>query len=283
MSKGELQKATTEDDRILPLTRVLAAIVIPALVIASIILYLIPQRSGELFAWSVQPTMTAMMLGATYAGGIYFFSRVLLGHSWNAVRLGFLPVTSFATLLGLATLLHWQNFTQGHLAFQLWALLYFVLPFLLPVAWYLNRRATSPSPTDEQSSMLPTGSRRMFSALGYFFTAIALALFLFPSLMIPTWPWNLTPLTARVMSAMFILPGLVGIAIGRDGRWSSARYILHAQVIVIVLILLAVLITPGDVEWDRFFAQLFVAGLSFILVIIASLAWRFERGSSGSA
>jgi hypothetical protein len=283
MSKGQSQKATTSEDQILPLTRVLAAIVVPALVIASIILYLMPQRSGELFAWAVQPTMTAMMLGATYAGGIYFFSRVLLGRSWNAVRLGFLPVTSFATLLGLATILHWENFTQGHLAFQLWALLYFVLPFLLPIAWYLNRRATSPPPGGKKATMLPRGVRRMFSGLGYFFTAVALALFLFPSLMIPTWPWTLSPLTARVMAAMFILPGLVGIAIGRDGRWSSARYILHAQILSIVLILLAVLITPGDVEWDRFFAQLFVAGLSFILVIVASVAWRFERRSPGAS
>ena len=49
--------------------------------------------------------------------------------------------------------------------------------------------------------------------------------------MIAVWPWTLTPLTARVAGAMFALPGLVGLGIALDRRWSAARIILQAQAI----------------------------------------------------
>ena len=65
-------------DRILPETRWVAALVIPFLIVAFIILYIFPQNTERLFAWKLQPTMSAMMLGAAYAGGIYFFTRLLL-------------------------------------------------------------------------------------------------------------------------------------------------------------------------------------------------------------
>ena len=65
-------------DRILPETRWVAALVIPFLVAAFVILYIFPQETARLFAWKLQPPMSAMMLTAAYAGGIYFFTGVLL-------------------------------------------------------------------------------------------------------------------------------------------------------------------------------------------------------------
>ena len=66
------------DDRILPETRWLAAVIIPFLVVAFIILYFWPNDTDKLFAWTIKPAMTPMMLAAAYLGGIYFFTRVFL-------------------------------------------------------------------------------------------------------------------------------------------------------------------------------------------------------------
>ena len=60
------------DDHILPETRWLSAIIILFLVVAFGILYLFPDHTQELFAWGIQPRMSAMMLGAAYIGGAYF-------------------------------------------------------------------------------------------------------------------------------------------------------------------------------------------------------------------
>ena len=48
-------------DRVLPVTRWVAAIIVPFLVAAFIILYLFPDHTLALFAWGIQPRMSAMM------------------------------------------------------------------------------------------------------------------------------------------------------------------------------------------------------------------------------
>ena len=96
-------------DRILPDTRWVSAIIVPFLVVAFAILYLFADHTQELFAWDIQPRMSAMMLGAAYIGGAYFFVRAATTARWHWVQVGFLPVTNFATLMGLATILHWDG------------------------------------------------------------------------------------------------------------------------------------------------------------------------------
>ncbi len=251
-------------DRVLPVTRLLAAIVVPVLVAAFIMLYLFPSSSGRLFAWPIKPMMSAMMLGATYIGGAYFFSMVVLTKKWHTVRLGFIPVTTFAAILGLSTILHWEKFTQGHISFILWALLYFVLPFVIPVVWYINQRHNRGEP-DPRRGELPRALTLTSAALGAVMTLVSIALLIFPQLLIPTWGWTLSPLTARVMSAMFALSGLVGMEVGYDRHWSSAHTIMGAQVISIVLFFLAMIPAAGDINWAHWGTWLFIGGLLAVL------------------
>src|SRR5258708_37925273 len=103
------------NDRILPETRWVSAIIVPFLVAAFAILYLFPDHTKELFAWDIQPRMSAMMLGAAYIGGAYFFVRVAAFARWHWVKIGFLPVTIFASLMGIATILHWDRFNHSHI------------------------------------------------------------------------------------------------------------------------------------------------------------------------
>ena len=103
-------------DQVFRSTRWLAIFIIPFLVAASAILFIWPADTGRLFAWPIKPTMTAMMLGSAYMGGIYFFGRVAFARQWHTVKIG-LPVTTFAGLLGIATLLHWDKFSQGHISY----------------------------------------------------------------------------------------------------------------------------------------------------------------------
>jgi len=105
------------DDRVLLATRWLSAIIIPFLLAAFGVLYLLPDHTGELFAWNIQPRMTAMMLGEAYLAGAYFFVRVIFSARWHWVAVGFLPVTTFATLMGISTILYWGRFNHSSAAF----------------------------------------------------------------------------------------------------------------------------------------------------------------------
>jgi hypothetical protein len=257
-----------ETTRVQPLILILSVLLIPVLVVAFVMLYLAPEEIGTAyFAWPVMPVMTSMMLGATYLGGAYFFSVVVLTRQWRYVWLGFLPITAFAGTLGIATLLHWDRFVHERFVFQIWAFLYFTVPLILPVLWYRNLRLAGAARPD-QGRDLPLVSRWAFGILGAILTIAGILLLLVPEQMLATWPWTLTPLTARVMSAMYILPGLVGLSVAYVGSWSSARYLFQAQAFTILLMLIAAYVARADFNWEHPASWIFTGGLSAVLILI---------------
>ena len=264
-------------DRILAVTRWVAALVIPFLVVAFIILYFAPTQTAALFAWKLQPTMSAMMLGAAYAGGIYFFTGVLAASQWHRIKVGFPPVIAFASLLGIATLLHWDRFTHDHISFWAWAGLYFTTPFIVFITWLRNRRE-DPGALAAGDVAIPRALRWLVGTIGIVTLLISVLLFVSPERMIALWPWTLSPLTARVASAMFALPGLVGLGIALDQRWSAAQLILQAQALSIALILLAAWRAWGEFDPANPAALLFVGGLAGLLVgIFLFYVWMAAR------
>lgn len=257
----------SERNRVQPAIFVLSVLLIPVLVVAFLILYAFPQIGIDNFAWPVRPLMTSMMLGATYLGGAYFFLVVVLSRKWRHVWLGFLPISAFAGSLGIATLLHWDRFVHERFTFQVWAFLYFTVPLILPVLWYRNFRQVDDTDLNQGRS-LSTRIRWAFGALGSILTLAGLLLLIIPEQMLAIWPWTLTPLTARVMSVMFLLPGLVGLSVAYIGRWSSARYLLQAQAFTIILMLMAIYMARADFEWERAVSWVFAGGLTAVLMLI---------------
>ncbi len=53
--------------------------------------------------------MSALFLGAGYAGGAWFFVRVALASRWHTVAHIFIPTTIFVWLMLAATLLHLED------------------------------------------------------------------------------------------------------------------------------------------------------------------------------
>jgi hypothetical protein len=83
--------ATTEavrDDALLPVTRWAALAIFCILVPAVIILWGFPGRTDDLWAWTISPDL--IFLGASYAGGAYFFYPRRCGRSRGA-RVHVLP------------------------------------------------------------------------------------------------------------------------------------------------------------------------------------------------
>jgi hypothetical protein len=70
---------------------------------------------------------------------------------------------------------------------------------------------------------------------------------------------------------MFALPGLVGLGVALDPRWSAAQIILEAQGFSILLILGAVARAWSDFDPSRPATWLFAGGLAAMLAGIAAL------------
>ncbi|HUF37523.1 MAG TPA: hypothetical protein VMN57_03280 [Anaerolineales bacterium] len=211
---------TTPSNRTYPLTRLVAAVVVPLLLLAFIILYLFPDQSGERFAWAVTPHMTALYIGAGYLGGAVQLAAVALGRPWHRVSHGFLPITTFTVFMLVATILHWDRFDLGHFPFQIWLIVYVITPFLIPYLWLRNRKQDpgSPEPGDR---IVPLPARAAMIFSGAVFGVFAFVGFFFPDALIRLWVWPLTPLTARVFAGWFALLTVAGLSIGRERRWSA--------------------------------------------------------------
>ena len=272
-----VQSAVVRSDRILPGTRWVSAIIVPFLVAAFGILYLFPDRTQDLFAWGIQPRMSSMMLGAAYIGGAYFFVRAATNARWHWVHVGFLPVSTFATLMGIATILHWDRFNHGYLSFFAWVGLYFTTPFIVFLLW-LRNRTTDPGPLSDELRV-PGLVRLVIGVVGGVTVLISLVLFLQPSFMISTWPWQLTPLTARVMGALFALTGVGEVGIALDARWSAVRIPLQSQMIGIVLIGLAIVFSWSNFHQVNPLTWVFIASILFLLVASPLFyLWMERRG-----
>jgi hypothetical protein len=262
-----MSRARDRDDRVLPTTRGLSAFIAPFLIAGFVLLYILPGETSRLWAWPIQSHMTSMLLASAYLGGCYFFLRVLLVEQrWAAVRAGFVSVALFASLLGVATIEHWDKFSHGNPAFWLWAGLYFAAPLLVVAAWLANQRyAARPAPDEPRLGLVARG---VVAGVGAVAVVTGAWLFLAPENAIGVWPWPLTPLTARVVGATLCL-GVAGLAVLVDDRWESVRLMRRVQLVMFVLIAGAVFRARQEFLTDR--ALTWVMGVGFVVLFVASL------------
>lgn len=267
-------RQASRDDAVLPATRALSAFIVPFLVVAFVVLYGFPGDTDRLFAWTIAPPMTPMTLGAVYLGGAYFFVRAFRAREWKTVKAGFVAVGTFASLMGVATVVHWDRFNHDHVAFWLWAGLYFTTPVLVWGVWLANRRrASAPRPGDV---VLPAPARMVMGATGALAVTAGLFLFLLPSQAIDVWPWTITPLTSRVLGAIFML-GVAGLGVITDPRWSAARLMLQVQMLMLSLILAAAARAHADLDSSNVMTWLLLAGFAGAVASAAVLTVSMNR------
>jgi hypothetical protein len=226
------------DDRVLAPTRWTAIGIVPVLTAAFVILFFFPGNTKDLWAWTIKPTMTPMLMGGGYLAGAWFFIRVARSRQGHRALPGLVGTTVFTTLLLLSTILHWDKFNHGHVSFWTWLALYVATPLLLPLLWFNNRR-TDPGSPGAGDALMPDPLRAVVGTLGTVQLVFALVMFVDPSLAVRHWPWMLTPLTARTIAAFMSFPAVSAALALTDRRWSSFELPVQASTIGIALILVA--------------------------------------------
>jgi len=257
---------SSREDQVLVPTRLLALVIIPFLLGAFVILYGFPRQTGRLFAWPIKPTMTSMMLASAYLGGAYFFVRVVAERHWNVIKGGFPPVVLFASLLGIATVTHWEAFNHRHVTFWVWAMLYFTTPFLVFAAWLANRRVAGVPAADELRLSLV--ARWMVVVIGVLALIQGLVMFVAPGLVGPFWPWSVTSLSCRVIGAIFCL-GSAGFVVFTDPRWSTVRLLFQVEMIMVTLMLVAALRAVPELDPQK--ALTWLLGGGFIVILVGTV------------
>jgi hypothetical protein len=253
-------------DRILPETRLVAAVVILILLLASISLYIFPDRTADHFAWTIDSHVTAMLIGAGYMAGIYFFSRVMLAHEWHRVAQGYLPITGFTVFMLAATLLHLDRFHQGQFEYYVWLIVYIITPVLVPAVWWRQRGEFSSALTLDDI-LVRDSTLIVLRLVGLALFAVSVVLFLDPALAIAAMPWKLTPLTARIAAGWGGLAALTLVSASTDARWSSMKILVESGLFGMVFYLIAM--ARGWQEFDG------SPGTWIVLAVEAGLALIF--------
>lgn len=248
---------------------------------AAAILYLFPARTELMWAWPMSPDMSPLTVGGGYLAGAAFFVLAVRAGRWREMAVGLLCAAVLTALLLGATVLHWGRFSHGNPAFWLWFAIYLVTPAYLPWLWARNRRH-DPGVDRHTGPLLPRGVRRVVGAVGIVQLAVALAFFARPQLAVASWPWELTALNARTISAFVAFVAATWVAFLLGPRWSAHRLHVRATTLGLALIAVAALRSRGDFTGGpatAAFAALLAGAIAGLLALQAAMRPRPAPGS----
>ena len=272
--------APARDDRVLVPTRVVSVAIVPVLTAAFVILFLFPGQTATLWGWEIRSRMSSMFMGGGYLAGALFFARAWRARQWHRLGPGIVATTAFATLLGVATFLHWPEFNHDHVSFWAWTLLYVSTPLLLP--WlYVRNRVHDPRTPGPEDVPIPAWIRRSMTVLGAAQLLFAITLFVRPSLFLDRWPWGLTTLSARSLAGFATFPALTFLAFAVERRWSALRWPFETAILGVALIAVGAARSSGDFDRDAL-SWAWRAGLLVTLAFLVTVRLALRRPSAPS-
>jgi hypothetical protein len=274
--------SATRDDRLLPETRWAALVVFIILVPAVIVLWGTPGETADRWAWTIEPDLTPIFLGAGYGAGAYFFWRTFRAPRWHPSSAGVLGAAVFAALMLITTLIHWDRFNHGDapflaaFAFWGWTIVYIISPLVVFALWWRNRATDprEPAPGEPLISRAVLLAARAFAVVAL---VAATIFFLSPTTAIDVWPWELTPLTARVLASFTAQVGVGALVLSFDHRWSTWRLIVQTFFSATVLLLVGAARAWGDFNKDDFLTYMYISGLVAADLALLILYVRAER------
>lgn len=270
------------DDRVLPATWWTAVVVTPILITAGVLLFFFPGDTAELWAWTINPPLTALVVGAGYLSGAVFFARGASQRRWHVMALGFLAATVLTVLLLTATIVHWDRFNHDHPAFWAWLSIYVVTPVLLPTLWALNRRR-DPGLSIEAGAVVPGRVRAVLGTIGTLQLAVALVLFVDTSLADRLWPWPLSPLTARTIMAFVAFIGVMLAGFAFERRWDALRLLVDSAALGLALVALGVLRSYEDLTASPAVNALFLTLVLAVTVALVAVRFTVHESDHGAS
>jgi hypothetical protein len=136
-------------------------------------------------------------------------------------------------------------------------------------------------PAGPADLLLPLTAARVDAAVGGLALLTGVFLFLVPDAAIAIWPWTLTPLTARVLGAVFCL-GLAGLGAPLERRWQTARVPFQVAGVMLVLMLVAGVRAHAQLDPGNVLTWLLAAGFGGATLALvtgyARMEWLAVRG-----
>jgi hypothetical protein len=249
--------------------------------VAGLQLWILADRTDELFAWTIDSRMSAAFIGSFYWSAAVLALLSAREQSWARARLGVPGVLAFVWLTLLATLLHLDLFHLDEGGFMaqaaawVWLAIYVIEPPVLLWAFVVQLRAPGDDPP--RTDPLPAAYRGLLAGLATVLILFGAALFIAPLEVAEAWPWTLTELTGRAIAAWLVAAGGLLAAMRWENDRSRIRLGTYLPVTFVALASLALARFGEEVDWSSAAAMALLAALAALLV--AGLwGWRISTG-----
>jgi hypothetical protein len=264
--------ASAEDTPLIPPMRWLLYAAAFLVFLAGLVLFVFPLRTAEWFAWTVNPPMTAVFLGAAYWSAAGLEVTGARSVSWGSARLAVWPVFVFTTLTLGVTLLHLDRFhlsadtaTLAQVATWAWLAIYAIVPVaMLLISWMqIHSRRPARYSARAEWPVLPPALRLLLVAIAAVLLLYGVALLAVPIPAAAWWPWPLSELTARAIGAWLIGLGWAAAQGQMSGDLRTVRPVALTSVAFVILQALALLRYGDALAWPS------APAVGFVTVLLA--------------
>jgi hypothetical protein len=237
--------------------------------VAAVFSLMLAPGSEDWFTWTIAPDANARLLAVMYANAVLLGVVALAQPDWAHARAIVLLITVFALAATVMTFFQLDPFLAHpwiHLAY--WLTGYFVLVATAPAVFvWQERRHGGRLPVELPMSRL---QRVTGAAAGIAMAAAAAVLIVSPARFSELWPWNVAPLTARLLGVWLAAFAVAYAWALWDGDWRRARPLYLAAPVTGLLLALVPLAHGGDVR-DSAGAELAVYYALAVLVAAPGL------------
>ena len=269
-----------EPVRTLRRMRALLAVFCVLTALATIALFVLSSATDRFFAWTIEPPLTAALMGAGYAAGFLLVALSLRDPVWAHSRLPVLtilalhrhhadrdaaapgPVPPPARVASLPLI--------ARTAAWFWLTVYVLIPVAMLVSVVLQERAPGRDPLPGHPVPLVLRTALAVESAALLVTGVALATAPPPR---RRCGGGLDPLTARVVAAWLIAFGVATALAAFAGDLARLRTLGDRLRVFGVLTLVAVVRYAGTPDWDEIPAWVFLA-VTVAIVATGAAGWR---------
>jgi len=279
--------AATRHRTTLPGMRVLLGAFAVLTALATGALFVLAETTAETFAWTIDPPLTAAVIGAGYAAGFVLVVLSLRDPVWANSRVPVLTIFVFVVLTLVATVVHNDRMhfdddfgglgALARGAAWFWLAVYIVIPVAMAVL--LVRQERTPGEDPPPRHPVPTALRVPLALESAVLLVVGGLIYIDPLTAEWVWPWTMPPFTARIVAAWLLAFGLATALAAVAGDLRRLRTSTIAYTVFGVLVLVAVARFPDTLDWDEPPAWIFM-GMAVAVVLTGAAGWRAAPAAS---
>jgi hypothetical protein len=232
--------------------------------------FLFAASTATAFSWTIDPPLTAAVLGANYWGSValaIFASRQLF---WSQGRVSISVALAFAPITTAATFIHLELFHFDSSGFTLfitwfWVIAYSIYPVQLGILLAKQLRTAGVDPP--RTVTLPGWVRGILLVHAIVLLPMGVLMFAAPGVAESLWPWEVPALSARALAAWVLAFGVLAAHSFIENDFDRVKVGLWSYPVLGVLHVIALARFGEVVQWEEPGAWVYVGFIASTFVL----------------